>query len=326
MYNFVIFGYSWDLYKISYSDVIGSENVRYIPNYEPTNNKLLNLLFKTHFSEKINKIVKLPFKNWWYKSYFKNDFNTERPLCFFFFGRQLVLQKYGYVDFLKSKYPNAKFVCFFQDLIAQHDVNNIPYLKTVFDLLISFDHKEANQYNIEYFSLVNSKATYDLSSPIHESDIFFVGAAKNRYDQIIAAYELLKAKKLKCDFHIVGVKKKHQKYRDEIHYINDMSYLENLKHIVKTKCILEIMQKNGHGFTQRMMDAIVYDKKIITNNQQVSTASFYNPSNILVFKDLVDLDRETSFFENFDRTANHNYKDEISPRKLLELVTEKLNV
>ncbi len=324
-YNFVIFASDFYCYETAYGDVIDLDNVQYLSNYIPNKNKFQNYLYRIHHSPILHKIVDIPNKKFWFRSYFENNFLHDYPICFMFFGRNLILEEYGYVEYLKKKYPNSKYVCFFQDLMVQHSINNIDHLKTVFDLIISFDHNDANQYNIEYFSLVNSKSKDDLSSNLNESDVFFLGAAKNRFDEIIAAYEKLRAKNLKCDFHIVGVKPKDQKYSDDIHYIKDMSYIENLKHIVKANSILEIMQQNGHGFTQRMVEAIVYDKKIITNNPEVKTSSFYNPSNIFVFDNSEELGTETLFFENFGRKADHEYKDEISPLKLLEFITEKLN-
>lgn len=322
-FNFVIFAVDFYCYETAYGDVIDLDNVRYIKNHMPKN-KVINFLYRIHHSLKINKIISLPFKEIWFSTNFKNDFKDEKPICFLFFSRNDILEKYGYFEYLKKKYTNSKSVYFFQDLIRTHRNTDIFYIKKIFDLVISFDPKDVTQYNLEYFSLVNSKCKFDLDSNLKQSDIFFLGAAKNRLYNIISTYEKLKEKGFICDFYITGVKTINQKYIDDIHYVQNMSYLNNLKHIVKTNCILEIMQQGGHGFTQRMVEAIVYDKKIITNNPQVKSAPFYNHSNILAFENLDDISNNQLFFENFSRKADHHYKDEISPIKLLEFIAEKL--
>ena len=323
-YNFVIFASNFHCYEISYGDVIGLENVKYINNQIPKSNSIIRLLYKIHHSKTINKYINLPFKSVWFRSYFKNDFKENKPICFIFSSGWLFLVKLGFIEFLKDEFLNSKFTVFFQDLISiKKGININDYIK-VFDLLISFDHKEARKYNIEYFPLVNSKTKLDLSSTLNESDIYFLGAAKNRLDEILSVFKILKENNLKCDFYITGVPKEKQKYAGDIHYIDSMSYYDNLKHLVKSKSILEIMQMGGHGYTQRMVEAIIYDKKIITNNPEVKYAPFYNPQNILTFNSREEITNNILFFENFNRIANHKYKNEISPLRLLEFITKKI--
>ena len=324
-YNFVIFGSDFHCYETSYGDVIDLENVKYIPNHLPTKNKFINFLYRIHHAEKINKFIALPFKNIWFHSYLKKiDFEDKKPVCFLFFSHWAQFEKYGFVDFLRQNYQKSKCVCFFQDIISLKKDVNIEHYKKIFDLVITFDHKEAKQYDINYSPLVNSKSKYDLSSNLKETDVYFLGAAKNRLDKIISVYEILQKKKIKCDFYITGVSKEKQKYPNDIKYIDSMSYNDNLKHIIKTKCLLEIMQLGGHGYTQRMVEAIVYNKKIITNNPEIKNAPFYNKRNILAINNVKELISNIIFFENFDREVDHHYKDDISPIRLLEFITKNI--
>ncbi|MFW5982955.1 MAG: hypothetical protein ACOCQ4_00500 [bacterium] len=324
-YNFVFFASDFHCYETSYGDIIGLDNVRYLNNFIPKRNAIARLLYKIHHSKKINKHINLPLKSIWFPSYFKNDFIKKKPICFIFSSDWFFLVELGFLEYLKKKFPDSKFVVFFQDLIDLKRNLDINVFKKKFDLLISFDHREANKYNIAYSPLVNSKSKLDLSSSLPETDVYFLGAAKNRLDEIISAYEILKAKNLNCDFYITGVPKEKQKYTDEIHYINSMQYIDNLKHLVKSKSILEIMQKGGHGYTQRMVEAITYDKKIITNNPEVRNDPFYNSKNILSFKNIEEITGNSLFFENFNRKTDHKYKDEISPIRLLEFITNKIS-
>lgn len=103
-----------------------------------------------------------------------------------------------------------------------------------------------------------------------------------------------------------------------------MSYIDNLKHIVKTNCVLEIMQHGGHGYTQRVGEVIIYDKKLITNNSEIKSAPFYNSTSILVLNNIDDIDSNLAFFDNFDRKVNFYNKQDISPIRLLEFITEHL--
>ncbi len=333
-YNNVIFGYNWDFYKIAYSDVIDLDNVKYIPNSISTKhqpiclvtefNKFIYLFYRIHHSSSLNKLINLPFKRIWFDFYFKNKFTNEDPICFIFFGRNLMLEKYGYIEFLKKKYPNSKYVCFFQDLVRTHENINVPEIKKIFDLVISYDSGDAKKYNINYHPTVYSKFLVEHNDEIQKSDVYFLGAAKNRLPKIVLIYQFLQRKGLKCEFYLTDVNPNDQLHYEGIHYISNMTYKENLQHILKTECVLEVMQENASGYTMRTWEAIMYDRKLLTDNTAIKKSSFYNSSNIFDFENINDLRRSQLFFENFSRKVDHQYKESISPSKLFEFIEQEL--
>jgi hypothetical protein len=324
LYNFVIFGSDWDLYKSSYSDVIKLKNVRYISNPYYFRSSISKLLYRIHWSPIINKFFKLPFKWIWNTGYYKFDFDDDKPICFLFFSNWCEYEKHGLLTSLKKSYPHSKFVCYFQDLIelkSEIDINNI---KNTYDLVISFDQRESKMYDLYYHQLVFSNCFPKEEKNSLSSDIYFLGKAKNRLPEIIKTFEYLKELNLKCNFYLVDVNPCDQIYPGEINYIDNMSYMENLKHVASAKCLLEIMQRGGHGYTQRMCEAIAFDKKIITNNPEIKYAPFYDKTNILFINDPKCIKYESLFFENFDRDADHLFKSNLSPLRLLEFISSNL--
>ena len=97
-----------------------------------------------------------------------------------------------------------------------------------------------------------------------------------------------------------------------------MSYVENLNHIRQTKALLEIMQQGGHGYTLRTCEAIMYDKKMITNNPEIKNAEFYSSDRISVFEDVNEIDAE--FVLREPHNVDYKFKEELSPLKLLEKI------
>lgn len=118
-----------------------------------------------------------------------------------------------------------------------------------------------------------------------KKDLYFLGATKNRFTEIIEAYESCTQNGLKCDFNLVGVPGKQQVYKDDIHYIKSMPYRENLSRASRSKCLLEILQKNAKGYTPRMWEAILLGKKIMTNNPTVRYSPFYDERYVSIFTD-----------------------------------------
>lgn len=272
----------------------------------------------------MNKYVSLPFKSIWNSGYFKFDFTNKNSICFIFFSSRTDLEKNGFIKYLRKKYPDSKMVCFFQDLVDLQKNLDINHIKEVFDLVISYDQADAKRYNILYHPTVYSGILIEKNDKLQKSDVFFLGKAKNRFQKIILIYQYLQELGLKCDFYITNVNPVDQIYYEGIHYISNMTYKENLQHVERTACILEIMQENALGYTMRTLEAIMYDKKLLTDNLAIKTTPFYNPSNIFVVDNIADLDKNHIFFENISQKVDYNFKDNISPVRLLEFITDKL--
>jgi hypothetical protein len=323
-FNFVVFASDDEFYKIAYNDIISADNVMYISKQTRNKGGFVSLLHKLHFSSKINSYIELPFKELWNSQYFVKKFNNDKPICFIFFSNWIKTVEHGFVDFLKSKYPTAKFVCYFQDLIKLKKNLNLGLIKNKFDILMTFDHKESEIYNIFYYPLVYSDYPLNFQKKTKPSEVYFVGFAKNRLPSIIEAYEKLTENDINCNFFLAKVPKQDQVYKNDIKYISEMGYLENLEHIHNTKCLLEIMQVGGHGYTLRMCEAIVYNKKMLTNNPEVINAPFYNKELISTFKDSSNIDID--FLRNEITSVDYNFKEQISPIKMLEFIQEKLKI
>lgn len=321
-YNFVILGSNNDFYRISYRNISNTDKTRYISTNIDTDNVILNLLYKIHCSETIENIVKLPFKSIWNRHYYKNTFNNDNPICFVFTGSHILKFDYGFDKYLRKTYPNCKLVIFYQDLIKGKWKKYFEKFKDRFDLILSFDQKDAEDYGLIYYPLVYTPEEYEVEDVLPRSDVYFVGKAKNRLDKILDIYVKLRDAGLKCDFNITGVKPEDQMFSDEINYCAQMPYVENIKHIKATKCMLEIMQGGGHGYTLRYGEAICYGKKLITNNPEIKDAPFYNPDLIQVITDDGILD--TNFVLKGDFVVDYNFKEELSPKKLLEFIDNNL--
>ncbi len=320
-YNYVILGTSADFLRTAYGDV---EKVEYaVYQYKLLNSQsaLLNKLYRYHTSPTLNEKIPMPFRGIWNPLIFKNPFKDDKPLCFILFGNKRLFTS-TFINYIRKTYRGSKIVFFCQDLISRSWGEKYSEIKGFFDLILSFDHADAEKYGMHYYPLVYSPCDVPEDDSIPESDVYFVGKAKDRLAEILKAFEKFRDAGLKCDFYITGVKPEDQKYADEITYGNQMPYIENLKHIKKTKCLLEIMQGGGRGYTLRFDEAIMYDKKMITNNPEIINAPFYHPDRISVFEKAKDLD--AAFVLREPIKADYGWKEKLSPLKMLEYIDERI--
>ncbi len=312
-YYYVIFGSGWDLYKQSYSDLNMIDDAIYISDEIIRKNPIRRI----HLG-KVNNYVNMPFKGFWNKYFFRNPFPNDRNLCFIFFRNWLELDKQvGFISYLKQLYPDAKLVFFLQDLFKNYN-----YPIEIFDLVLSFDQGDCEKYGFIYHPLVFSE--YSGEQDLPNSDVYFLGQAKDRLEEILSVYEYLKRKGLKCDFHITNVLPEKQRYTDEIDYNSKFTYEKNLQHVLHSKCVLEIMQHGGLGMTQRAVEIVGLDKMLLTNNARIKEAPFYNSEFICQFSSLSDIN--DSFIEKIKMgvRAKYDYKKNISPLNLLDFIEERL--
>lgn len=286
-YNYVVFGNDGSLMRAAYNDCKKNNQTRYIETLD-INSAFAKILFKYHTSPRINKLFRMPFRGMWNKFSFRNSFKNDLPICFIFFGNDTRRIDNGLIEYLRNHYKGCKIVSFCQDLIRTYG-DEFEKNKAKFDYVFSFDHGDVQKYALRYQPLVYSKIALEMPDETYKSDVYFLGKAKDRLEQIIGIYEYLSNLGLNCKFFVTGVKKEDQKYADKIQYCDGMTYLENIKYVMATKCMVEIMQGGGLGYTIRYAEALTYGKKIITDNAKVVEAPFYNDSFICAFSSLEDI-------------------------------------
>ena len=302
-------------------DLESLDNVRVIQVPLQNKSKFWRSLFNIHNDERINRRINLPLKNVWFPYYFKDDFNNQRPYCFVFASTSY---SFEYIDFLRKKYPNCKIVKIHRDLLkVTHAKPNFTEenMNRVFDLRLTIDEEEAKKYNLLHFDEIESKIDISIDPNYPLSDVFFAGKAKDRLPKLIEAYDRLTSFGLKCDFFITHVRPEDQIQREGIIYSDKyMPYIDMLYKSVNSRFMFDINQAGALGYTSRFLEAVIYNKRFITDNKAVKDTRFYSTGDILVFDDVSDI--EKTFFEKSD--ADYKYTGEFSPIHLIEIIDREL--
>lgn len=311
---------------ICVSDLYNLENVTVVSyplDYAPY---LTRLIFSVHHTPKINNLIKLPLKSLWYPFYFRSCFPEERPICFVFTGMSMLKSK-GYLKYLKKRYPGCAMVLLLRDLLRVAN-RTAPELKDAiaedfFDLTMTIDEVEAQKYGMIHFDEFESAIHIEPSENYLKYDIFFAGRAKDRLDKLMAIYHKLTEAGLKCNYYLMGVPKEKQVALPGIEYADKtMSYREMLQRTIDARCVLEINQADAVGYTSRFLEAVIYNKKLITDNQTIKKTKFYNPQFIQCISTAEDLD--VSFITD-DQPVDFQYNGEFSPIRLIEQIEKELN-
>ena len=137
----------------------------------------------------------------------------------------------------------------------------------------SFEPKDAQQYQIGLLNqFYRMHVDYNQTNEC-TYDFYFIGFIKNRGEKIEKLKTYLIEKGFTVLFHVV----------DSIN--QSISYDENIRNILQSKCLIEIVEDGLKGVTLRPLEAIAFNKKLLTNNMNVTCMDFYNENNICVYDD-----------------------------------------
>lgn len=298
-------------YSICLEDLYNIEKITVV-NY-PLEGR--NILLR--FSHKVFKYLKAKgiFKkictkviSAFYPLYFTSKIQDQDNLCFVFVSD---VWDMDYMRYLKKKYPNCKIVMALRDLVkTKWFYKQLKEAKLV-DCWMSYDEGDCKEYNMHYFSEFESKIHISKNSEVEISDVFFTGRAKNRLPKILEVYDRLTLLGLKCLFIILDAPESQQAKREGIVYTSQMmSYRKMLEYSINSKCLLDINQAGATGYTSRFLEAVIYNKLLLTNNSNIKNHPLYDERYIKIFNNVEEI--SLSDFDFSDR-VQYNYSNEFSP-------------
>ena len=222
------------------------------------------------------------------------------------------------LNYLKKKY-GAVFVLYYIDPIERGVCTYANYLRenNVFDMVYTFDKANSEKYNLKFWQTPYSSMKFKIEN---QYDLYFCGVDTDR-EQIID--RILQKKDINCRMDVVQVSG-NQHYCDnrvEIYTVSDIRpYREVLERTLKANCILEIVRPGQVGFTLRTFEAVVYNKKLLTNNKNVKKFKFYNPEYMKVFEKIEDIDWK---WLHEIINVNYHYDGSFSPLRFIKEIEDR---
>lgn len=174
-----------------------------------------------------------------------------------------------------KRYTAAKVVLYFWNYFAADKQLLLAQTQAakVVDEIFSFDPIEAQQYGLLHNSTFYSLNLKNKTLPI-QYDIFFGASNKGRVDQALELEKTFELLGLTTFYHITkGEGKTTSEY---------VPYDQYLDFVFQSRAILEIMREHQTGLTLRSMEALYFQKKLITTNPVIKDYCFYHPHNIFV--------------------------------------------
>ena len=152
-------------------------------------------------------------------------------------------------------------------------------------------------------------------------DAIFIGSDKGRFSIIRDIYELCKDKARIFISIYQAEDNSSLKYKDTFQINRSMDYKEVIRYSLSSNCLIDIVADKQSGLSLRAMEAIVYNKKLLTNNPAIKNFPYYNEKYMKLLNDISDTNVD---FLIKDELVEYNYGGEYSPCQFIKNVEQKL--
>lgn len=143
--------------------------------------------------------------------------------------------------------------------------------------VFTFDPGDANNYGLTLIPQVFRSVDGYCLGVTKEVDIYFIGKDKRRYEVLRDLALKWQALGLRLSLKMVCDKDRDYSSLSPVELLTEsLSYKENLLLINRSESLLELVQKNQSGVTIRCMEAIFFNKKLITNNVGVKCLPYFS--------------------------------------------------
>ncbi len=195
------------------------------------------------------------------------------------------------------------------------------------DLVYTYDKSFAENNNwIHTYQYYSYNTTQEHVAP--KSDVFCAIYHGGRLATVVETYDVLTKKGVNCLFYISGVsnEEKNKYARKGIIYNHFLTYDQIIDHILNTHVLLDVTKKGGGGITLRPFEAIVYNKRLLTNSPVISEFPFYDNKYMQSFEKIDDVKKFDASFFTTDESVDYHYDGRFSPIHLLEDIKRRLNI
>ena len=228
------------------------------------------LLFRIHMHSPLDIFST---KSFWYGEW-KNKLDVYDTIIVFD-----SLECMSILDDIHRRNPNIRIIMWYWNIIKKKW--RIPKKKDYIEYW-SFDDNDCEKYNMRKNNqfLVTSPIRLD----VPQMDFLFVGVDKGRGNLLSDINLKIKKEGFLTDFFVVKDKRTSEKARKSFcYYEKPISYEQILEKIGNSRCIIDVGQKEQNGLTIRTLEAMFYQKKMLTTNRKISEEEFYDKDNVFIW-------------------------------------------
>lgn len=316
--KYIIINDEHELYEVMYADLFTTNeyDVEQLDRFVQMSAWMKGLR-ELHFNDRINRHMWLPGKSLWNRWYTLSSYSFDPDEKYWVIFLNGTLRNYYSREFIssfKARRQNVHLALVMYDSFSNRHAGRAISMLDQFDAVFSFDAGDCQRYGMRHIWSTFSYPGFVTHDETLKTSAFFVGAAEDRIDIMNPCFALLAESLPNCKFNVVGVSPENQVFPNAITYNRGMPYKEALQYSFNTDLIVEVVREGQAGVSLRTCEAILFNKKLLTNNQALKSMPFYDERFMSVFTDTDDIDLD---FIHSDKTVDYGRKDWFSPLNII---------
>ena len=185
-----------------------------------------------------------------------------------------------FLKWMHKYHPRTRIVLWYWNTVDEMKRSLNPFNIPDYIEKWSYSQNDCNEYRMHYNTTFYIKPLLEeTEDPCSKVDVFFVGKDKGRLNRLIEIRSRLEEYGLSTEFHICATRSRD---RNKEQYSRRLSYDEIVQKIRSSKAILDCVVGQEAGPTIRPMEAMFWQKKLITDNLSIIHEDYYDPQNIFV--------------------------------------------
>lgn len=237
------------------------------------------------------ELLHLPLQHVWYASWKKELTLYDIVIIF---DRNL---SWSIIPYIKKK-NKKKVIAWYWNPVKKFIPNK--YLK--YCEAWSFDEYDCKKYGMK------KNIQFHVGSVVQQGkeivyNALFIGKDKGRYKTVMKIKQFLEDSNLTVFINIV---------KDKSSVINDdgvirdykepISYYQVSEKIQECECIIDVPQSGQSGMTLRVLEALQYNRKLITTDKTIKKYDWYDPKRVLIFDSETSKEEIIDFFKGTFQT------------------------
>jgi len=221
-------------------------------------------------------LIKLPISSFFWGSW-KNRIKDVKRIIIFDYGYQNCMEKY-----IKKVNPSCEVILFCWNKVDRVRTNGLKF--PIRDKIYSTDPGDCEKYGFKYNHIFYPTDLREDYKPEVSDKLYFIGSDKGRAKSLLYLKKYFEKSGLDVNISVLSQNRdpEYRKKYSEILIDQSLSYEEYISEVRSNGILLDICQSSQRAITMRVLESVVYSKKLITTNQEVRSFPFYNENNILV--------------------------------------------
>ena len=200
------------------------------------------------------------------------------------------------IEKVRERLDVKSIICYLADGIERQSINmritvqDCLKMFDVFDVVYSYDLYECKKYGFVYEALPLKKFNV-VNSTLTKPKVFFCGRDKGRLAILSSIAKLCERNNIEYEFLVEADPdtKKESAYGN-IKFIEYIVYDSLVEKISQATCLLSLVAENNNMTTASYNEAIMYNKKLLTNCKFLEENKYYNQKYMKSFVDETDID------------------------------------